>query len=194
MRIYRLLPALAFAALLGFSASGVQAGRFFGRANDGSNNTNQYPYGSQDSFSFGPAPQYQAQQPHVRHRLFHRDRGVASNGMPANAVSGYGMQPAYGAPYGYMQSPMMQSPAPMVQSPMQTAPFHTTSMAPAQVPVAPVVQSPGCRSCGQAAQAPMLVPSTPVMQSRLVPIPSPMPQGPTTAEPPTADVTGRAPF
>ncbi|HEY7327789.1 MAG TPA: hypothetical protein VH592_09125 [Gemmataceae bacterium] len=243
MRIYRSLPVLAFAALLGFSAGGVQAGRFFGRGSDGSDNAYQYSNRSQDSFGFSPAPQYQARQPHSRHRLFHRDQGVANQGMPANAMSGYGMPSGYGGQFGYMQSPMTESPVngmpanamsgygmpggqlgytqtPMVQSPNQTQPFRTTSMAPAQVPVAPVAQSPSCRSCGQAAQAAMSVPSTPVMQapstpamqspsipvvqppstpavqSRLVPVPvpAPMPQGPTTAEPPQADVTGRAPF
>jgi hypothetical protein len=189
--------------------------------------------------------------------LFHRDQGVANQGMPANAMSGYGMPSGYGGQFGYMQTPMAESPingmpanamsgygmpggqlgytqTPMVQSPNQTQPFHTTSMAPAQVPVAPVAQSPSCRSCGQAAQMPMSVASTPVMQSprtpamqspstpvmqsprtpamqspstqamqspttpavqsRLVPVPAPMPKGPTTAEPPQADVTGRAPF
>ncbi len=187
MRIYRLLQALAFAALLGFSASGVQAGRFLGRGYDGSDNTYPYANRPQDSFGFGPAPQYRARQPHVRHRLFRRDQAVANDGMPTNAMSGYGMPPAYGAPLGYLQ-------APMVQSSLQTQPFHMTSAAPARVPVAPAVQSPPCRTCGQSAQAPSLVPSPPVMQPRLVPIPAPMPAGPTTAEPPQADVTGRAPY
>ena len=43
---------------------------------------------------------------------------------------------------------------------------------------------------GQAAQ----VPAAPAVQSRIAPVPAPMPTGPTTAEPPTAEPTGNPPF
>ena len=187
MRISLSLPALAFASLLGFSTGGAQAGRFFGPVNDGTVYTYQSPYRPQNSFDFGPSPNYQTRHPHFRHRLFHRDQGVVNNGMPANAMPGYGMPPVHGVPWQYM-------PTPMVQSPIPTAPVPMTSVAPAPAPVAPTVQALPCMKCGQSGQAPASVFVAPAVQSRLVPIPAPMPSGPTTAEPPPADATGKAPF
>jgi hypothetical protein len=198
MRIYLFLPVLAFAALLNFSAGGAQAGRFFGSSNNGADSSYQYPDRSQNCFGFGPGSNCQARHSHSRHRWFHRDQGVANTGMPANAMPGYGMPPAYGMPLEQMQ-------APIVQSPMLTPPVHMTSMAPAAVPVLPAVQSPSCSRCGQTAQvqAPQAqaaqaqaaqVQATPAVQSRIVPVPAPMPTGPTTAEPPTAEPTGNQPF
>jgi len=183
MRIYLPLPVLAFAALVSLSAGGAQAGRFFGSSNNGADYTYQNPYPSQNCFGFGPGSSCQGRQSHTRHRWFHRDQGVANNAMPANALPGYGMPPAYGMPLEQMQTPI-------VQSPMLTPPVHMTSMAPAAVPVVPAVQSPPCSKCGQTAQ----VQAAPAVQSRIVPVPAPMPTGPTTAEPPTAEPTGNPPF
>ena len=42
MRLYLSLPTLAFAALLGFSAGGARAGRFFGPVSYGADY--RYPY------------------------------------------------------------------------------------------------------------------------------------------------------
>jgi hypothetical protein len=193
MRIYLSLPVLAFAALLSFSAGGAQAGRFFGSSNNGADYTYQYPDRSQNCFGFGPGSNCQARHSHSRHRWFHREQGVANNGMPANTLPGYGMPPAYGMPLEQMQTPI-------VQSPMLTPPVHMTSMAPAGVPVVPAVQSPSCSRCGQAAQVQAAqvqaaqVQAAPAVQSRIVPVPAPMPTGPTTAEPPTAEPTGNPPF
>lgn len=179
MRIYLSLPALAVAALLSFSASGAQAGRFFGPLNYSDDYTSQYPYRWHNSFDFGPSPNCRASQPHFRHRLFHRDQGVANNGMPANAMPGYGMPPVNGVPFQYMQSPI-------VQSPMLTAPVHMTSVGAAPAPVATAVQSLPCK-CGQSGQSSASVFAAPAVQSRIVPVPASMPSGPTTAEPPPAD-------
>lgn len=181
------LPTLALAALLGFSTGGAQAGRFFGPVNDGAIYTYPYSYRSQNSFDFGSGPNYQTRHPHFRHRLFHRDQGVVNKGMPTDAMPGYGMSPVNGVPWQTM-------PTPMVQSPIPTAPVPMTSVAPALVPVAPAVPSQSCKKCGQSGQAPTSVFVAPSVQSRLVPIPAPMPSGPTTAEPPPADATGKAPF
>jgi hypothetical protein len=202
MRIYLSLPALAFAALLGFSASGVQAGRFFGSGGSNTDYTYQYPNGSQNSFDFGPGSYTQARPQPFRHRLFHRNQGVANYGMPANAMPGYGMpanaMPGYGMPAnampGYGMPPVNGVPiqymqAPMVQSPMQSPPVHMTSSSPVAAPVVPAMQSPPCK-CGQSRQ-PL---AAPAMQSRIVPVPASMPAGPTTAEPPPADPSSKAPF
>ncbi len=113
---------------------------------------------------------------------------MAANPMPGYGMpQGYGMAPAYSMPQGYGMTPaysmtpgygaplstgvpMQNLQAPIVQSPILTAPVRTTSVAPAPVSV------------------------TPTVQSRLVPIPAPMPSGPTTAEPPLAVPTGKGPF
>lgn len=183
MRIYLLLPALAFAALLGFSAGGVQAGRFFGSGGNNNDYTSQYPGASNNSFGCGPGSNCQARRSHFRHRLFHRDQGVTNDRMPANAMPGYGVPPAYGAAMEYVQTPIAQSPNFTNSVPM-------TTVGPAPVPAAPVVQTQPCRRCGQSGP----VQATPAVQSRLVPMPAPMPQGPTTAEPPPADPPSGAPF
>jgi hypothetical protein len=186
MRIYHSLPALAFAALLSFSAGGAQAGRFFGPDSYGADYRYQYPNPSQNSFDYGPGSYYQAQSPPFRHRLFHRDQGVANDRMPANVMPGYGIPPVHGVPIEYMQTPI-------VQPPIQTPPIHMTSVAPAPLPVAPAVQNPPCSKCGQSGQAPAPVPAAPAVQSRLVPIATPIRSGPTTAEPPQADPSGKPP-
>jgi hypothetical protein len=175
MRISLSVAVLASAVLLGFSAGGAQAGRFFGAANYGADSTYQYSNGSQNPFGWGPGPSCQGRRQH-RHRLFHRDQGVANGGMPANAMPGYGMPPVYGMPFEQMQTPM-------VQSPILSAPIHMTSVAPGAVPVVPAVQSPSCSRCGQSGQLPV----GPAVQSRIVPVPAAMPPGPTTAEPPPAE-------
>jgi hypothetical protein len=186
MRIYLSLPALALAALLGFSVGGAQAGRFFGPVNSGNDYNYQNPR-SRNSFDYGPGSSYQTRHSPFRHRLFHRDQGVANGGMPANVMPGYGMPPVNGVPIEYMQTPI-------VQSPIQTPPVHMTSLAPAPVPVAPAMQYSSCQKCGQPGPAPSLVPAAPVSQSRLVPIPAPIQSGPISSEPPLADPSGKAPF
>ena len=185
MRLYLSLPTLAFAALLGFSAGGARAGRFFGPVSYGADYRYPYPNPSYNSFAYGPGSPYQAWHPPFGHGLFHRDQGVANDRMPANVMPGYGIPPVYGVPIQYMQTPM-------VQSPIQTPPGHMTSVAPAPLPVAPVVQNPPCK-CGQSGQAPAPVPAAPAVQSRLVPIPTPIRSGPTTAEPPQAEPSGKPP-
>jgi hypothetical protein len=186
MRIYLSLPALAFAALLAFSASGARAGRFFGPVSYGDNYGYQYPNRSNNSFDYGPCSQCQARHPPFRHSLFHRDKGVANDRMPANVMPGYSMPPVYGVPIENMQTPI-------VQSPIQTLPVHMTSVAPAPLLVAPAVQYRPCSKCGQSGQAPVPVPVAPAVQSRLVPIPAPIRSGPTTAEPPQAEPSGIPP-
>jgi hypothetical protein len=211
MRNYLSLPALAIAALLGFSTVGARAGRFFGPASYGDNYGYQYPNRSNNSFDYGPCSQCQAGRPPFRHSLFHRDKRVANDRMPANimpaigtpavpAASGlvandrmpanvmpaYAMPPVYGVPIVNVQTPI-------VQSPIQTLPVHMTSVAPVPLPVAPAVQYRPCSKCGQSGQAPVPVPTAPVVQSRLVPIPTPIRSGPTTAEPPQAEPSGIPP-
>ena len=186
MRIYLSLPGLAFVALLGFSAGGARAGRFFGPVSYGADYRYPYPNPSYNSFAYGPGSPYQAWHPPFGHGLFHRDQGVANDRMPANVMPGYGIPPVYGVPIQYMQTPMAQSP-------IQTPPVHMTSVAPAPLPVAPVVQNPPCSKCGQSGQAPAPVPAAPAVQSRLAPIPAPIRSGPTTAEPPQADPSGKPP-
>lgn len=164
MRIFVSLSILALAALLGFSAGDAQAGRFFGSIKNGTDYTYPYPYPSQNSFDYGPGSYHEARRPFFRHRLFHRDKGITNEGMPANTVPGYGVLSVNGASFQYMQQ------APMMQSPILTPPVHMTSVVRATVPANPAVQS------------------------RLVPIPALISSGPTTAEPPPADPTDKAPF
>ncbi|HTU88797.1 MAG TPA: hypothetical protein VMF69_01755 [Gemmataceae bacterium] len=186
MRIYLTLPALAFAALLSLGASGAQAGKFFGPAYSDADYSYQCPNRSPNPFGWGPGAPYQARHQHSRHRLFHRDKGVANDSMPTNAMPGYGMPPVYGMPFGYVQNPIVQSPIlpPAVQM---------TSVAPAPAPVAPAVL-PHCLKCGQTGQIPAPVPAAPAVQPRIVPVPARMLSGPTTAEPPPAEPTGKPPF
>jgi len=162
MRIRLLFPALTFAALLGFSASGARAGSFFGPDCYGAGYTEQYPNRSHNVFGCGQGSNCRAWHPFFRHR-FRRNQGVANGGMPANVMPGYGMPPANGMPIEYMQTPVLQSP-------MATAPIHMTSVAP----------------------APMV--ATPAVQSRIVPVPAPMPLGPESTEPPMSDTSGKPPF
>ena len=186
MRIFLSLPVLAVATLLSFSAGGAQAGKFFGSVKNDANYPYQDPYRWNNSFDYSPVSNCQARHPHFRHRLFHRDQGIVNNGMSPNAMPGYGIPPVNVVPFEYRQTPIVQSPS-------LTPPVHMTSVAPAPVPVAPAVQSLPCK-CGQSGQTAASVVATPAVQSRLVPIPTPMPSGPTTAEPPPADPTGKAPF
>lgn len=187
MRMYLTLPALALATLLGFRTGHVQAGKFFGSANYAADSSYPYPNRARNSFDYGPGSPYQTRQPHFRHRLFHRDQGVANQGMPANALPGYGMTPYYQMPFEYGQAPLVQSPA-------LTPPVQMTSGVPSPTAFAPAVQSPSCRKCAQSARAPVALPAAPAVQSRLVPIPTSMPSRPVTSEPPLADPTARAPF
>ncbi|GEM_PF-3487977 len=163
MRIRLLIPALTFAALLGFSAGGARAGSFFGPVCYGADYTYRYPNRSHNLFGCGPGCHCQARHPFFKHRLFRRHQDGPGDGMPADALPGYGMPSVNGMPIEYMQ-------VPVVQSPMITPPVHMTSVVPDPTPAAPAVQS------------------------RIAPVPAPMPAGPVTAEPPPADPSGKPPF
>jgi hypothetical protein len=176
------LLVLVFAALLCLSAGGVQAGWLFGPADYSADYTNQSPNRSQNFFGYGSDSHGHARPQRSRYRLFHRGKGSANDRVPANAMSGYGMPPIYGTPPEYLQTPI-------VQPPMRTPAVHMTSVAPAPLPLAPAVQSPPCMKCGQSGTLPTLAPTVPAVQSRIVPVPAPMPAVPTTAEPPPADPT-----
>jgi hypothetical protein len=79
------------------------------------------------------------------------------------------VMPGYGMPpVQAMHSEYLQTP--VVQSPAATAPIHMTSVEPAPVPAAPAVQS------------------------RIVPVPAPMPAGPVRTELPKGDSSGKPPF
>lgn len=167
MRIRLLLPAMTSAALtlLGLSAGGVQAGSFFGPSCYGADYAYDYPNRAHNYFGCGPGTHCQARHPFF-HRLFHRQQNAANETIPPN-----GMPPALpmnGVVGEVMPSQYMQ--APMVQSPMMTAPVHMTAVAPGPVPAMPAVQS------------------------RLVPVPAPLPPGPAGAEPPIVDPSVKPPF
>jgi hypothetical protein len=67
MRLYLSLPALAGVALLGLSAGGAWAGRFFGPVSSGADSRYPYPNPAYNSFDYSPRSPYQAQ-----HSLFRR--------------------------------------------------------------------------------------------------------------------------
>ncbi len=184
MRIRLLFPVVTSAALLGLGASSALAGSFFGPCCYGSDYAYQYPNRAKNVIGCGPGQPCQARHP-LFHRLFHRNKGVPNDGMPAEAMSGYGM-PANGMPMNGMPingmpangangmavngMPAEYMQAPVAQSQMLPAPVHTTSITPAPVPAMPAVQS------------------------RLSPMPAPMPSGPSNAEPPAVDSSGKPPF
>ncbi len=167
MRIRLLVPVLTSAVLMGFSAAGTQAGSFLGPCCYGQEYAYQYPNRAHNVFGCGPGTHCQARHPIFKHRWLRRHQGAPADGMPANAMSGYGM-PVNGMQVNGMPIEFMQ--APVVQSQMLPAPVHMTSTAPAPVPVAPAVQS------------------------RLIPTPAPMPAGPTNAEPPSVEASGKPPL
>jgi hypothetical protein len=109
MRIRLFLPVLTFAALLGFSASGVRAGSFLGPSCYGADYTYQYPNRSHNLFGCGPGSRCQAWHPFFRHRWSRRNQGAPVEGMPANAMPGYGMPPVNGMPMEDMPAPTVQS-------------------------------------------------------------------------------------
>jgi hypothetical protein len=89
------------------------------------------------------------------------------------AVPGDGMPvnalPSHGMPP-VDGMPIESMPAPMTQAPMTAPPVHMTSVVPGSVP------------------------TTPGVQTRIAPVPAPMPSGPLTVEPPPADLSGQPPF
>ena len=144
MRIRLLIPVLSSAtlALFAFSANPARAGSFFGPSCYGADYTYQYPNRSHNVFGCGPGTHCQAW-----HGFFHRrarrnqnvpNDGMPTNAMPTNGIPGDGM-PMTGMPMNGMPAQMMQTP--IMQPPSITAPIHTTSTAPAPVPVMPAVQS-----------------------------------------------------
>jgi hypothetical protein len=172
MRIRLFFPVLTSALLMSFSTAATQAGSFFGPCCYGADYAYQYPNRANNVIGCGPGAPCQARHPIFKHRLFRRNQAAPNDGMAANAMSGYGM-PVNGMQVNGM--PMNATPIEYVQGPagqlpMPTPPVHMTSVATAPVPVAPAVQS------------------------RLTPVPAPMPSGPISSEPPTVDASGKPPF
>jgi hypothetical protein len=172
MRIRLLLPILTSAVLFAISAGGAQAGSFFGPCCYGSDYAYQYPNRAHNVIGCGPGAHCQARHPIFKHRWFRKNQGAPTDGMPANAMSGYGM-PVNDMPMNSMHvngMPIEYMPDPVAQAPMLPVPVRMTSIATAPVP------------------------ATPAVQSRIVPIPAPLPAGPSSTEPPKVDASGKPPF
>lgn len=123
-----------------------------------------YQYPNRAHNVFGCGPGSHCQ---ARHPIFKHRWARRHQGAPNDGMPVHAM-PGYGMPVNSMPVEYMQ--APVVQSTVLPAPVHMTSVAPAPVPVFPAVQA------------------------RLTPTPAPMPAGPTVAEPPAVDASGKPPF